>query len=346
MRTALIYFACIIDVSPIQSKPIQDGKLEVFANTYVSENIAVTYNANGEVKDGAGAQLLRLLGFYVVAKALGIHYYHTPLVKVHHAPVLASNNKSMKHWEVINAARWNNVIRLPNSNLLVDSWHNKCVIESGKMGARGTWDSVKAYKTALQVLDEKRPCLVKMFSPFGILDDKNGPDFWYHLRALSTGRPRTPLAVVTVAVHIRRGDILSLTASDRNRRFLPNEYYARIIKDVINVLEYAALPFVVHIFTEAPNEPTIDTFPQFGNFPHTYIMGNTDPIWTVGQFALADVFIMSRSGFSYLGAVLNVNGSIIFPPAFWHQPMPHWLKMRDGFLMEDDKLAIQNKVIG
>ena len=76
-------------------------------------------------------------------------------------------------------------------------------------------------------------------------------------------------------------------------------------------------------------------------------MANTDPIWTVKQFQTADIFVMSRSSYSMAGAVLNSRGVVIYPPAFWHAPMPHWVCMQlpNGTLSANYKHYILKSVI-
>jgi len=36
---------------------------------------------------------------------------------------------------------------------------------------------------------------------------------------------------------------------------------------------------------------------------------------------------MSRSSVSYVGALLNSEGKIYYPPDFWHNPLKKWVKI-------------------
>jgi hypothetical protein len=40
--------------------------------------------------------------------------------------------------------------------------------------------------------------------------------------------------------------------------------------------------------------------------------------------ATADVLVMSRSSFSYLGGILNRNGIVLYHP-FWHRAPSSWM---------------------
>jgi hypothetical protein len=48
----------------------------------------------------------------------------------------------------------------------------------------------------------------------------------------------------------------------------------------------------------------------------------------VAEMSSADVFVMSRSSMSYIGALLNKHGEIYYPPDFWHKPLKKWIKIK------------------
>ena len=39
----------------------------------------------------------------------------------------------------------------------------------------------------------------------------------------------------------------------------------------------------------------------------------------------AGYFVMSRSSMSFVGALLNTEGKIYYPPNFWHKPLRKWI---------------------
>ena len=55
-----------------------------------------------------------------------------------------------------------------------------------------------------------------------------------------------------------------------------------------------------------------------------------DPLVAIRELAGLDALIMSRSSFSYLGAILNNRGKIYFPKSFWHRPMAGWEVVSEG----------------
>jgi hypothetical protein len=58
----------------------------------------------------------------------------------------------------------------------------------------------------------------------------------------------------------------------------------------------------------------------------TQIISGGDPMLALDAMAHAHFLIMSRSSLSYVGALLNSRGQVIFPPLFWHKPLKRWLQ--------------------
>ena len=54
-----------------------------------------------------------------------------------------------------------------------------------------------------------------------------------------------------------------------------------------------------------------------------------NPLDAITLMAMADIFVMSKSSLSYVGALLNKHGAIYYPKSFWHRPMRHWIEF-DG----------------
>ena len=63
---------------------------------------------------------------------------------------------------------------------------------------------------------------------------------------------------------------------------------------------------------------------DFDAIPNVKIIANGDAIEALKGMATADIFMMSRSSFSYVAAILNRRGIVIYYP-FWHSPLPSWI---------------------
>jgi hypothetical protein len=70
--------------------------------------------------------------------------------------------------------------------------------------------------------------------------------------------------------------------------------------------------------------PQMCRLDEFSVLPNLVLCINETAIECLRNLATADILVMSRSSFSYLGAILNRNGAILYHP-FWHQAPSSWL---------------------
>jgi len=63
---------------------------------------------------------------------------------------------------------------------------------------------------------------------------------------------------------------------------------------------------------------------EFSVLPNLELFVNEDTIECLRKLATADILVMSRSSFSYVGAVLNRNGVVLYHP-FWHGGPSSWI---------------------
>lgn len=58
------------------------------------------------------------------------------------------------------------------------------------------------------------------------------------------------------------------------------------------------------------------------------VLSGGDLITTLLAFINCKTLLMSRSSLSYVGALLNNNSKIYYPPNFWHPPLNSWVKVK------------------
>lgn len=120
---------------------------------------------------------------------------------------------------------------------------------------------------------------------------------------------------LTVAVHIRRGDVLP----DRQDMWTALESFAACLDTVSACLRSQGREFRLQIFSEGQ----VADFALLERFaPHWHL--DSDPLHTLGQMIEADILVMSKSSFSYVAALLS-EGIKIFEPC----PVPPL----DGWIM-------------
>ena len=155
-----------------------------------------------------------------------------------------------------------------------------------------------------------------------------------------------PSPLFKIAIHVRRGDLL---ISPEGNRMLPNSYYLNLALQITEVLKTLHISFTCELHTEIPSKtfvvtpehhamkemksriknpvtltPESSSVEDFDVIPNLKKCINHDPIDSLQSLATADLLVMSRSSFSYLPAMLNKKGIIVYHP-FWHATPLEWL---------------------
>ena len=125
-----------------------------------------------------------------------------------------------------------------------------------------------------------------------------------------------------IAIHVRRGDILSdVDNPNLNMRFLSNDYFDKVLKQTVDNL-YTDRPIHIYFFSQGKPEDYTEFF-KYSNLHWCLHMGAQESFL---HMVYADLLITSKSSFSYKPALLN-NGIKICPRIFWHgYPLsPDWI---------------------
>lgn len=137
-----------------------------------------------------------------------------------------------------------------------------------------------------------------------------------------------------IAMHIRRGDIMldGLDAkSVYKMRFQNNNYYVNILENVISNNQLNK-PIYVYIFSQGKE----DDFSEFINFDNVKFCLNMDQYSSFIHLVNADLLITSKSGFSYMPALLS-DGIKISPKDFWHS-----YPIKDDWIIADHEGDFDN----
>lgn len=118
---------------------------------------------------------------------------------------------------------------------------------------------------------------------------------------------------VSMAVHIRRGDIVEGQVSGNislTKRWLTKEYFENIIKQVAAII---GDKLDIYLFSQGTNDD-YRSFEQYGKVYYCFDMSDKDSFL---HMVRADILVISKSSFSYKPALL-ADGIRICPPDFWH----------------------------
>ena len=294
------------------------------------DNLALSYD-NTAILDGAGSQLHRIYSIYAISRFLGVSYIHSPLQEIPYQGLL-SLEKNELNPELI--TRYNQLFTIPSDREIPKDAQIYYLVKQDL-----EW--LHTFKEA--VSQSRGFFLLNISLPFHLAEKH--PEMFHYVKEVSPFDAVTS-SVFKIAIHVRRGDLL---ISPEGNRMLPNSYYITLALQIVEALKTLHIPFICELHTEIPTKtfmvtsahhgmkemknrvetpvtlsPENNSLKDFDVIPNLKKCINHDPIETLRSFATADLFIMSRSSFSYLPAMLNKKGIIVYHP-FWHAAPLEWL---------------------
>ena len=303
-------------------------------------SITLTYNAD-ENDDGTGAQIQRILGIYSVSRKYGFNYLHTPVKNLLIFPLDSSQDP---HEAEKYLKRMNDYFKLPtDDSLQFDKITSKSTISVGYL---------RRLKLQMHFGKPKR-ILVRVSNPNLIVDTY--PDILrFAVSDLIQPSVMNLMAKVSIILHIR-GTVQKdlIIKGEVEPRSLPVSYYKDKLRDILALID-ADLDYEIKVFTDTPKrslsfEPRPQDIETWNKSGHSIVDGKIqvdgldlekdfqdfgseiefiyggDPLDAIIQMSRADYFVMSRSSFSYIAAILNPNGIIYCPPKFWNSPLANWI---------------------
>jgi hypothetical protein len=312
----------------------------------LNTKVVLTYN-NTALTDGVGAQLQRIYGTFSVARLIGAAYLHTRLHLVEYQGLWALEEKQS---DPEFHRQFNEILPLPSDVASTEEFER---VYADNI----TMDLIQDLANQFDGnATEARRILVLASVPYGIADQF--PDCYRVCRDLSPFEswPRVGRAS-RIVLHVGRGD---LTAVDP-KRILPNTFYVRAAQEIVRVLEAVKISYQIELWTEVPSKefiivpgehslphqfsgsplvgPDLCHLEDFESLPNLVRFINNSAFECLQAFATADIFVMSRSSFSYVGAILNRTGVVLYP-SFWHAPPSWWVHVgNDGHFDTREFLA-------
>lgn len=305
-------------------------------------NLYLGYN-NQAQQDGYFAQLQRKITICFIARVLKSRFYETKIsdVWVQQLDNFQNSGDLSNYLTVMNAI-YQHPTQVPTTG-----FHSQITL-----GAP-TLPELLILKIKSFILN--RNILALIANPYGCYEKKYFPritkSFVKKLNFKIKDIDQDP----SLVIHIRRGVTLShIVPGEKASRVLNEAYFERLISKIIS--ENSSINLKLVILTDAPeqtfiyspvqkdkekwelefvNQKTSDgvkieghSFQNLINFfpGEVKIIRGGDPQAAIEEMIKAKFFIMSRSSMSYVGALLNKNGAIYYPPNFWHKPLKNWIK--------------------
>lgn len=301
----------------------------------------LTYN-NDEIQDGFFAQVQRVFAIYSISQNFNLKYYHSKIknITVTQLDVMQTEDQISNFLDKANQIFQNfKVNELPK---------NVEIIYLSQIKIKDLFK----YFAITKVLNKN--ILLKITNPYGIIE--RIPNAYKH----AVSATQLPILndyknEILIVSHIRRGVTLGHILPGENRpRALNEDYYLKTLKKISNQLSNSSAKRYI-ILTDAPEENYLYKPPkkdlhkweefkdrkfddqisidghEFANIKFEFsekleVIRGGDLIKCLKLMIDADYLIMSRSSMSYVGALLNKKGIVIYPPDFWHKSMKNWIK--------------------
>ena len=234
---------------------------------------------------------------------MGLRYVHTPIQCIEHAAGKGD------------AARWEALFRLGMGEPSIDDISNPRLPLHTFLAAPHRWQQpVVIQAPHLHPFTDAHPDAYAKISG--------------GLRRKYAGKPPVPSpSILSVAVHMRRGDV---TPQTHPLRYTPNSKIRAAIDGVVQATRRSGYGCHVSIYSEGLEEDFCDI-----SRPSELHL-NGDPLVALQDMIASDILVMSKSSFSYVAALINQR-SVIYEP-FWHRPMSHWHIMQRGGQFDEERL--------
>ena len=218
------------------------------------------------------------------ARVCGLTYVHTPFNRIWHA------DRPMREW--------------------VDAWEAHFNLGMGEVATDGdNRDVVNFFYNFHDLLSLFGVTVDDLTRTF----DATIPEF--RRKYYSNKSPRRN-KVLTVGVHVRRGDI----TFSRPDMWTNTSIIAKTIAEVRAVLDAHCIKYKVCVFSQGDYTHVAEL-----DVPGTEFFLDMDPIWSMQELIEADILIMAKSSFSYVAALISEGIKIYDPPCLNYPPLSSWL---------------------
>jgi hypothetical protein len=238
----------------------------------------------GLISEGPCSQALMIMNAVNFARSCGLTYVYTPFTLVQHGD--RPREEWAKAWETLFNLGAGEVVCGVDRHEVVNFSHN--FNELDRLGWRVRGDE---------------------------MDDRFGASVAEFRRKYYLNKSPRTTEDVTVAVHIRRGDV-SETDPDY---FTSNETILRSVTEVKSILSTHQVKYRIRVYSQGKSADFAD-FSLIG----AELFLDADALWTMQELIEADILIMAKGCFSYFAALISDGIKIFEPRTFAADDLPSW----------------------
>ena len=233
----------------------------------------------GLPSEGAGSQALMVMNAINFARSFGLAYLHAPFTQVQHA------ERPMEQW----AAAWESLFNLGAGEALCGVDRRGAVNFSYNFT---DLDLCFGWRCRGDELADRFKAIIPEFR------------HKYYLNKVYLNNAPPATHEVTVAVHIRRGDVSPVDPG----YFTSNETILRTVTAVRSILDARKANYRIRLYSQGKSADFED-LSQAG----VELFLDADALWTMQELIEADILIMAKGCFSYYAALIS-DGIKIFEP--------------------------------
>ena len=323
-------------VKAFLSNAILTTLVEIFPHIF---SRLVLSNDTSSKKDGTGAQIQRLLATASLADRLKVPFAQSRILDVAIHPLDGLNDAEL-YANFLDKLNYLFEIQVEQKDYEIDEIVRVKNLELNQL----IRIAVKSYKG-------KRVTKVEIENPYP-LSDLKVDNYLSVIRKLINlwgaliEEPSAPY----IAIHYRQGvGNFVIYPGQAIPREIDLDYFKSRLNELVHEVDRTRLE--LHVFTDAPTtvinfKPPVDQLylwegtPGYKDGvmtvqPHVFcpedfgvnkvvVHSGGDPIEAIIHMARANVLITGRSSLSYLAGLINVSGTVIGAPKFWHPPLKRW----------------------
>jgi hypothetical protein len=304
--------------------------------------ISLTYD-NESLQDGVGAQVLRIVTLRALSDYYHLGYVHSGISKL----TVTQLDPAQTTKEITD------YISYLNEHFSFESTKQENFDQIYDVYNLSHRDLIRY---SLRALISRKRILLRVTVPFYITN-KNPKIFESASKFLPEIAKKTPNNKFKIVIHFRAGaNPEHIDPGKTEARFISIDYFEKVVFKIMGKYQNDELDLC--LLTDAPLEPfnysppvaQLELWAKAGyqvkngsieiraldlegsgisRIPGFRVVHGGDPIDALKEMSTADFLIMSRSTLSFLGALLNQSGKIIYPPRFGSEPLAGWIAGED-----------------
>jgi len=271
--------------------------------------------------DGFGAQGIRVMGIFSIARFFRLGYLHNPISEISDINELVGTTGRHSEFQQI-LAELNEYIKFPQDNFPTQ---NSNFVDIYNLGFR------KLLYFGMIALIFRKSIILRICLPFGITDRM--PIINYYGKKVLGKSKGSKLNSIShkrvVVVHIRASE----HSPDKIRQQLGPIYYKNVLNQVAEQFK-GEFHLIVHTdfhlsdFGASGKTKRVKAFEPFlqecESMSNSEVNHYADIRKVIFDMTHADVLVMSRSALPYLAGLLS-GGEIVFPKCHGHSPLRGWI---------------------